>query len=78
VLNDTFAPGWRADVDGEPAPVFRANALVRAVPVDAGRHRVEFAYAPGSVRAGAAVSFVALLATGVLVFHPRRRDTVRP
>jgi hypothetical protein len=77
VLNDTFAPGWRASVDGEPAPVFRANALVRAVPVDAGRHRVEFVYAPASVRTGAMLSFLALLATGVLVFHPRTPVTAR-
>jgi hypothetical protein len=69
VLNDTYAPGWSATVDEAPAPVYRANALVRAVPVGAGRHRVELVYAPVSVKAGAVVSLAALLATGVLVFR---------
>jgi hypothetical protein len=67
VLNDTFAPGWRASIDGRPAPISRANALVRAVAVGAGRHRVEFAYAPGSVRWGAGISAAALALAAVLV-----------
>ncbi|HEY7514580.1 MAG TPA: hypothetical protein VIC87_08885, partial [Vicinamibacteria bacterium] len=67
VLNDTFAPGWRAEVDGRTRPILRANGLVRAVEVGAGRHRVEFVYAPDSVRRGAALSLVGLLATSVLL-----------
>jgi hypothetical protein len=71
VLNDSFAPGWRVTVDGRPERVFRANAFVRAVPVPVGRHRVEFAYAPVSVRKGAAISLAALLAVAALVLHRR-------
>ncbi len=56
VLSDTFYPGWRATVDGFPAPIYRANALVRAVPIGAGSHRVELVYDPLSVKIGAAIS----------------------
>jgi hypothetical protein len=74
VLNDTFAPGWEATVDGAPARVYRANALVRAVPVGGGPHRVELVYAPASVKAGATISLVALFVVlGVVV--GRRRAT---
>jgi hypothetical protein len=75
VLNDTFAPGWSASIDGRPAAVHRANALVRAVAVEAGRHRVDFAYAPASVRRGAWISGAALAVAAVLV--SRRPSPVR-
>ncbi len=44
VLNDMHAPGWRATVDGRPAPILHANYLARGVWVPEGTHRVEFAY----------------------------------
>lgn len=61
LLNDTYYPGWNAFVDGQPAPLYRANGLVRAVPVAAGSHLVEFVYDPLSVKIGALVSGVTLL-----------------
>jgi hypothetical protein len=77
VLNDTFAPGWTATIDGQPAALSRANGLVRTVAVGAGRHRVEFLYAPSSVRWGAWISGAALTAVGFLVVRPGARLTVR-
>lgn len=75
VLRDTYYPGWQAAVDGQPAPIYRANALVRAVPVSSGAHTVEFVYDPLSVKIGALVSSVTLaaLAGGLLVGLVRRR-----
>lgn len=46
VLLDSFDPSWRAEVDGTPAPVVRANALYRAVRLPPGPHRVRFVYRP--------------------------------
>lgn len=46
VVNESYDPGWFATVDGEPAPVFRANMIHRALPVGPGRHVVELRYAP--------------------------------
>jgi hypothetical protein len=62
VLLEAFEPGWIASVDGTPAPVLRANGLFRAVRLEAGRHRVRFAYRPRSVAYGAAISAVGLVA----------------
>jgi hypothetical protein len=75
VLLDTFYPGWKATVDGRPARIEAANAAFRAVPVGAGRHEVRFAYRPGSVRTGAIISLVALLALGLLALRGERRDS---
>jgi hypothetical protein len=44
VLHDAWHPWWRARVDGEPAPILKANVLFRAVAVRPGRHRVRFRF----------------------------------
>ncbi|MEZ5842640.1 MAG: hypothetical protein R3D27_02760 [Hyphomicrobiaceae bacterium] len=46
VLNDVWQPWWQAEVDGTSARLLRANVLVRAVAVPAGRHRVRFVFRP--------------------------------
>ena len=60
ILNDTYFPGWRAELDGEAVDIHPANGAFRAVEVPAGRHEVRFSYRPVSVVAGAIISLVAL------------------
>ena len=68
ILSDLYYPGWHAAVDGQRAPLLKANYLMRAVPVPAGRHVVEFTYAPFSFRAGVAASLFACAVMGTLVW----------
>lgn len=46
VLSDAWHPWWTAEIDGQRAPILRANVLFRAVPVPPGRHRVTFTFRP--------------------------------
>ena len=62
VLSDSFYPGWKVYVDDREARLLRANHVARAVQLDAGSHRVRFAYEPLSVKIGLAVSLGAILA----------------
>jgi uncharacterized membrane protein YfhO len=75
---DNYYPEWRAAVDGEPAPVVRANLAFRAVPVPAGDHVVMMHFEPRALRAGVLVSVTLLLGltaigAGSLVMERRRR-----
>lgn len=61
VVNDSFFPGWKVEVDGEPAKIFRVNGRVRGVALVAGRHRVTMRYQPDSFRMGLVTSLVSLV-----------------
>ncbi len=71
VLVDTYDPGWRAQVDGRPAALLRANVAFRAVAVPAGRHVVEMVYRPPLALAGLALSGLSFLLILALLV-PRR------
>lgn len=66
VIADQFYPGWRAQIDGEPAEIARSNSVFRQIAVPAGSHRVSFRYLPASFLVGlyvALTSIAACLAT---------------
>lgn len=46
VIPEAYYPGWRATVNGDPAPIYRANINFRAVPLPAGESHVIFEYKP--------------------------------
>jgi hypothetical protein len=75
VLADTFYPDWSATVDGQPAPILRANMTVRAVPVPAGKHQVRFRYEPTVLHQGMRLSLAGwvLLLVGLVLCVVRER-----
>jgi hypothetical protein len=46
ILNEAWFPGWTAHIDGAPVPVYRANILMRAVPIPPGIHQILIEYSP--------------------------------
>jgi hypothetical protein len=60
VLTETFAPGWRAAVDGSATEVLRADRALVAVAVPPGTHDVALVYRPWSVVIGAPISLLVL------------------
>jgi hypothetical protein len=82
VVLDGFDPGWGAEVDGQPARVYCANAAFRAVAVRAGTHVITEEYRPASVRWGllvSAVTVVLLLAAAARVpSRVRAEGVVQP
>lgn len=67
ILSDTFYPGWRARLDGQPTEIYQANYLFRAVFVPSGEHTVVFRYLPSRLLwglgiMGASLAFALLFA----------------
>jgi len=72
VLNDSWAPGWKAFVDGVEHPVLRVNYAFRGVIVPAGQHQVSFLYRPKLFLTGFVISAFSLpLICGVLILIRR-------
>ena len=72
VLLDRAAPGWSAEVDGEPAPIVTADLLARAVAIGPGRHLVRFQYRTPGLRLGGVLAAVAWLNAALLALVLRR------
>jgi uncharacterized membrane protein YfhO len=66
VLGEVYYPAWKAYVDGEPVPLYRADHLFRAVPVPAGEHTVELRYESWTLRLGTAISLLTGLVLAAL------------
>src|SRR5579883_3657818 len=71
ILADAYYPGWRLTIDGRPAPIFRANRLMRGAAVPAGQHTLVYTYEPLSFRVGAIVSIGGLIVLVGLVWSAR-------
>jgi len=61
VLSDTYYPGWKAEIDGKEAEIYRGNLLFRAIRVPKGASRVVFKYEPCSFYIGMIISLLATL-----------------
>jgi hypothetical protein len=56
-------PGWTAELDGHTMPISQIAGVLPAIKVGPGSHILRYSYAPSSVRYGALLSVIGLLAT---------------
>jgi hypothetical protein len=73
VLNDVYAAGWRATVDGRAAEILPANYMARGVWIPAGAHEVVFTYRTPLLREGWALFCAAFLGVGLWALVRARR-----
>ncbi|MBN1992986.1 MAG: YfhO family protein [Anaerolineae bacterium] len=74
IFSEIHYPGWQAEIDGQPAPLLRANYALRAVPVPAGEHTVRLTFRPPTFLVGAIVSAMAFFVIIILLVIYRRKE----
>ena len=67
VLADNWFPAWKARVGNEEVPVLRANHSLRAVPITAGEHTVEFYYDSNELRWSLRLTLLSLAVVAGLI-----------
>ncbi len=77
-----YSKGWKAYIDGKEADFVKANYVLRAMPVPAGEHTIEFRFDPASQKIGSTVTLIcsvlmiALLGFGLWTFYKKRQPGV--
>ena len=73
-LSIPYSSEWKAYVDGEEAPIIKANVGFMAVRLDAGEHHVELVYRPLSFTIGVICTIVGFMAILCLFYLERRKN----
>ncbi len=53
-----YDKGWNAFIDDKPVPHFRANYVLRAMLIPAGKHKIDYKFEPESYKTGETISFI--------------------
>lgn len=76
VVTELLFPGWKVDVDGEPATPLRVEGMFRGVELSPGEHTVVWKYRPASFGRGIGLSLGMLCLLAVIAhvrfWHPGR------
>jgi MFS family permease len=78
IFSEIYYPGWKATIDGKETNILRADYILRALQVPAGKHTIVFTFEPPAYTVGNKITtasswLVLLLFIGSMVWSFRQR-----
>jgi hypothetical protein len=74
-----YKNGWNAYVDGNKVEHLRANYVLRALPIPAGKHTIEFKFEPEVVKTGSTIALLSSIGMVLLlvagIYFERKKGT---
>ncbi|WP_420842313.1 YfhO family protein [Flavobacterium ammonificans] len=74
-----YKNGWNAYVDGNKVEHLRANYVLRALPIPAGKHTIEFKFEPEVVKTGSTIALLSSIGMVLLlvagIYFERKKET---
>lgn len=61
VFSEIYYPGWTATVDGKEVEIGRVNYVLRAIKIDGGKHKIEFAFFPKSIDMTETIAYISMV-----------------
>ncbi len=77
IFSEIYYPGWQATIDGKPLEIARADYVLRAAYIPAGKHTVTMTFRPASIKATETIAYAALILMALGFIYAIAR-TLRP
>lgn len=79
IFSEIYYKDWNAYIDGKPAPIFKANYVLRGLNIPAGKHLIKFKFEPKVYFIGRTLSnifcwLVVLLSAGSIFFYFKKKN----
>jgi hypothetical protein len=62
-----YKNGWKATIDGKDAEILNVNYVLRGLQIPAGKHTIEFKFAPEVVKTGSTIALISSIAMLLLI-----------
>ena len=68
VFSDIYYPlGWKATIDGKETPIMRANYILRAIKIPAGKHTIDFTFDSAAFESGKTLALIGSILLTLLI-----------